>query len=221
MTENVVDYLIRRVQRSTAESQYVNTLNVRDRVTIDFVWYPGAQNPLDSLVDTVVIQPDANTSRDVSYSWRPQGGAVVRRVAASGRIILPLASNRSGVLEIFGTSWQVTRVAAGVNMTAVNQLRGTQERLNRLGYHLRSPGSSSSGIDNVNGARTEAAVLAVQSAYTPTGAAGAPANRLQIRGEWTQNNGANYQNNIGGAGNNQSAADGTNFRNGLTAYVGG
>jgi len=219
MAETALEYINRRIQRATAESQYVNTLNVRDRVIIDFVWYPGAQDSATSLIDTVVPL-FGESRRDVQYSWTPDGGTKVTRLTASGRIVLPLPANRSGVLEIFSTTWQITRVAAGVNMTPANQLRGVQERLNRLGYHLRTPGNASSGVDNVNGARTEAAVLAFQVQYRPTGGAGTPASRLHVRGEWTQNTGANYVANLNGAAN-PSNGDGTNFRNGLIAYVGG
>jgi peptidoglycan hydrolase-like protein with peptidoglycan-binding domain len=115
-------------------------------------------------------------------------------------------------------------MANGVTMTAINQLRGVQERLNRLGYHLRHPGTQSAGVDNAPGAATERAVLAFQADYRP-GLPASPPARLQVRGEWTNNTAAQYQNNLnaynqGTATANPSAADSALLQTALVAYVG-
>ena len=62
-------------------------------------------------------------------------------------------------------------------------MRGVQQRLDRLGYHLRSPGQVSAGLDGIEGRITEAAVIAFQADFRPTGAG----KRLFIRGEWDSN----------------------------------
>ncbi|MCY2954015.1 MAG: hypothetical protein NTU53_18895 [Planctomycetota bacterium] len=219
-----VQIIQRTLQRSTNESNYVNTLNLHARVTIDFVWYPGAADVTDSRINPFVVDhPITNQRREITYTWTPQGREPVTRVMNSGRITIPLAAGASGTLRAFGTTWLITRWAAAVNMTPVNQLRGVQQRLDRLGFHLRAAGAQASGIDNTLGARTERAVLCFQAAYRPLPPG--PAARLQVRGEWTNNTAANYQNNLNAYNNNTavanpSTADATSFQNALVAYVG-
>ena len=67
----------RRVMRQTEESTYINTLNVADRVAINFVWFPGPHMlPLSALVDTLVVAPDASgNERKVEYLWKRTGVA--------------------------------------------------------------------------------------------------------------------------------------------------
>lgn len=222
--------LMRRVMRFNSEATYVNTINVADRVAIDFVWYPGeaGAGAGDSLVDTLVAAPAADgTERKVMYTWARTGRPVVRRSMNSGRIYLPLPPGATGVLTVFGTSWQITRAAAGVAMSAIASLQGLQERLNLLGYQLRAPGQQSNGVDGVAGRRTEGAVLAFQADYRPAaGAPAAAAARLNIRGEWASNpaiaNNLNWYNQVGGgaAGFNPSATDSAALQAALVAAVG-
>ncbi len=105
-------------------------------------------------------------------------------------------------------------------------MRGIQQRLNTLGYHLRSPGTKAPGVDGTAGRRTENAVLAFQADYRPPAAAAAPANkRLQIRGEWVNNpaitaslnqyNSAAFQN------TNPSATDSAALQAALVVTAGG
>jgi hypothetical protein len=214
------EILVRRVARGVAETAHVNTLNVADRVTIDFVWYPGesAASLASSVIDTFVVDhPVTNAVRTVSYTWTLEGRAALRREMTSGTITISLPVGRRGVLTVFATSWQITRVAAGVNMSPVNQLLGVQQRLNRLGYHLRAAGAPNPGADGVLGGMTERAVSAFQADYRPVAAG--PANRLQVRGEWTNNAALNVAQYIAGSAN-PSAADSANLQQALTAYVG-
>jgi hypothetical protein len=123
----------------------------------------------------------------------------------SGTITISLPKGQKGVLEVFRTQWEIRRAGAGVFMTAVNQLRGVQQRLNRLGYHLRQPGAESPGVDNSYGRRTEHAIL---------------------RGEWTSNTDPKYTGNLttygrGGASPNPSSADGPALQTAIRTLVGG
>jgi hypothetical protein len=212
------------------EAGYVNTLNFADRVTIDFVWYPGetVANVQNSLVDTLVDAPAANgRERTVDYTWTLTGKAPVRRTMASGRITIPLPPGSTGTLTVFGTSWQVTRAAAGQAMDPAGTVRGIQQRLNTLGYHLRQPGGVGAGTDGVAGRTTERAILAFQADYRPpAGAPAAAANRLNIRGEFMNNPAIaanlNWYNNIAGGppGVNPSGGDSASMTASLVAAVG-
>lgn len=218
----------RRVMRLVQESNYVNTINVADQVHIDFVWYPGAANATTSLIDTLIADPgpDGNP-REIHYTWARTGQAPVRRPMLSGRITIPLSPGGSGILTVFGTSWQITRVAAGVAMDPIANVRGMQERLNSLGYHLRTPGLTSAGVDGMAGRRTEGAVIAFQADYQPQpGAPAAAANRLNIRGEWMNNPAIaanlNWYNQVGGgpANANPSGVDSGKLQAALVAAAG-
>ena len=220
--------LKRRVMRLVQESNYVNTINVADQVHIDFVWYPGAANALNSLVDTLIVAPgpDGNP-REIHYTWSRKGKAPVRRPMLSGRITIPLSPGSSGVLTAFGTSWQITRVAAGIAVDPVANIRGMQQRLNMLGYHLRTAGLTSAGVDGLAGRRTEGAVIAFQADYQPQpGAPAAAANRLLIRGEWMNNpaiaGNLNWYNQVGGGppNANPSGVDSVNLQAALVAAAG-
>jgi hypothetical protein len=176
--------LFRRVMRQTQESNYINTININDRVAIHFVWFPGQHVLGGSLIDTLVVAPDASgRERNIEYRWQRTGLPEVRRPMLTGTITLPLAPGAKGTLTVFDTSWEITRAAAGVTLDAVATMRGVQQRLDRLGYHLRSPGQVSPGLDGIEGPVTEAAVIAFQADFRPTGAG----SRLFIRGEWTTN----------------------------------
>jgi hypothetical protein len=220
----------RRVMRAVRESNYINTINMADRANIDFVWYPGEATPnlQDSLVDTLVVAPAADGSeRKVEYTWSLTGHAPIHRTMESGRITLPLPPGSTGTLTVFGTSWQITRAAAGEALDAVATVRGMQQRLNVLGYHLRTPGQVSAGMDGVAGRLTETAILAFQADYRPqAGAAAGAANRLNVRGEWMNNpaiaNNLNWYNQVGGgpANFNPSAADSAALTAALVAAAG-
>jgi hypothetical protein len=215
----------RRVARGAAESNFVNTLNVVNTVTIDFVWYPGGNNvtTAGSLIDTFIVDhPATGNRRNVYYTWTLDGATPVRRIMNSGTITISLPKGQKGVLEVFRTQWEIRRAGAGVFMTAVNQLRGVQQRLNRLGYHLRQPGAESPGVDNSYGRRTEHAILQFQNDYRPTGVG----SRLNIRGEWTSNTDPKYTGNLttygrGGASPNPSSADGPALQTAIRTLVGG
>jgi hypothetical protein len=217
------------VQRGVADANYVNTVNIGDRVTIDFVHYPGATQVTDSLIDPT-LPSVAGRAREIRYRWERSGMAAVERVMASGRITIPLPPGQSGKLTVFNTSWRITRAAAGTNMNLANTLLGVQQRLNRLGYHLRAAGATNAGVDGVLGARSELAVLQFQCDYRPpapppAGLGALPA-RLQIRGEWTSNPGIqanlNTYNNATAAAPaaNPSAADSASLQTALRAVVG-
>ena len=221
--------IARRLARGVREGTFINTINVRDRVAIEFVWYPGAAAAdLDaSLVDTFVPENAAGANRLINYVWQRDGAAEVRREMNSGRVTVDLPPNTAGTLTCFGTQWRITRVANGVGMQPANTLRGVQERLDRLGYHLRGPGAANPGIDGSWGARSEHAVIQFQNDYRPAAGAAAGANaRLRLRGEWTTNTGGNYTFNLsaynGGTAvaPNPSIADGTALQNALVARVG-
>jgi len=217
----------RRVRRAPlSEVEYVNTINVRDRVTIDFVWYPGSPMAAQSRIDpTVPNHPRTGEARSIRFTWAPRDRAPVTRVMNSGSITISLPPGSSGVLTAFETAWEIRRAARGVQMTPVDQMRGVQQRLNRLGYHLRAPGAIGAGIEGIWGRRTEIAVLQFQNDYVPPhGAPPAAANQLRIRGEWTQNTNAAYVNNIAayhcGTCPNPSSGDGNALRAALRARVG-
>jgi len=227
MALNPVQILGRRVTRSANQSTYVNTLNIRDRVTIDFVWYPGETTLSASLVDTLVVpHPVTNAEREIRYTWAPDGGRSVTRPMLSPSITIALPVGRSGTLTAFNTEWRITRVGAGVNMEAANTLPGIQRRLDRLGYHLRAPGAANPGVDGSAGARTETAVLQFQVDYRPpAGAPAAAANRLQMRGEAMNNTDATYLGNLTAyngavAVPNPSTADSAALQAALVAVVG-
>ncbi len=222
-----IEILIRRLARGVREGQYINTINVASRVTINFVWYPGAASVRDSLVDTFVTDTRRGRRRNINYTWKPDGGARVRRPMLSGQVTLNLPPKTAGTLTCFGTEWRIRRVANTVNMSAANTLRGVQQRLDRLGYHLRSPAAENPGIDNTLGRRTETAVLQFQNDYRP--AAGAPAganSRLQLRGEWTTNANATFTGNLQrynygtAVAPNPSIADSAALQASLVAVVG-
>jgi|SRR5580700_7219119 hypothetical protein len=175
----------RRVMRQTQESDYINTLNVVDRVAIHFVWVPGPRNLAASLVDTLIEAPDASGhERNIEYSWQRAGMPEVKRTMLKGTITLILPPGGKGTLKVFDTSWEITRAANGVALDGANTMRGVQQRLDRLGYHLRGPGQVSPGLDGIEGPRTEAAVIAFQADFRPSGP---HPTRLFIRGEWTNN----------------------------------
>jgi hypothetical protein len=219
--------LQRRVMRFLEEANYVNTVNVADRVQIEFVWYPGeAQGAVgNSLVDPMTTAADGS-ERKISYTWARRGKKAVTKQMISGRITVPLAHGATGILTVFDTSWQITRVAVGLAMDPVGTVKGMQQRLNALGYHLRGAGAKAPGVDGVAGRRTENAVLAFQSDYRPAAGAAAPANkRLQIRGEWMNNaaitaNLTQYTVTVALL-NNPSAADSASFQVALVAVAGG
>ena len=222
------EMFVRRVARQNLESAYVNTINLIDRLTIDFVWYPGARDLSASLINVILPLPAMGAvPREIPYKWSRRGMAPIERPAASGRISLPLAPGSTGVLKIFDTEWEIRRAAVGVTMSASGSLQGVQQRLNALGYHLRAPGVSAPGIDSTYGARTERAVLSFQVDYERPAAApaAAPAGPLKVRGEWTNN--ANIQGNLdnyngvaAATAANPSAADGLAVQNALVAIVG-
>jgi hypothetical protein len=227
--EQMAEIVTLSLQRIVADVNYVNTVNVGDRVTIDFVHYPGAAQVVDSFVEPT-LPSVAGRAREIRYLWERTGTAPVERVMAYGRITVPLQPGQSGTLTVFNTSWRITRAAAGTNMDAANTLRGVQQRLNRLAYHLRGPGAAGSGVDGSLGARTELAVIQFQCDYRPPAAPpaglGALPARLQIRGEWTNNPGIQGNlNTYNGAtaaapAANPSAADGTSLQTALRAVVG-
>lgn len=210
--------------RFLEESKYVNTVNLADRVQIEFVWYPGeAQAAVGtSLVDP--LKPAADDSeRKISYTWAQTGKKAVTRQMISGRITVPLAHGATGILTVFDTSWQIARAAVGVAMDPVGTVKGVQQRLNALGYHLRAAGTKAPGVDGVAGRRTENAVLAFQSDYRPAVAAN---KRLPIRGEWMNNaaitaNLNQYTVTVALRNTNPSAADSANFQAALVAVAGG
>jgi hypothetical protein len=226
----VAGVVARRVMRAAREVVYVNTLNFADRVTIDFVWYPGetVTNVQNSWVDTLVAAPGADgNERTIDYTWALTGRAPVRRTMEVGRITVALPPGSTGTLTVFGTSWQITRAAAGQALDPAGTVRGIQQRLNALGYHLRAPGQAAAGADGVAGRLTECAILAFQADYRPqAGAPAAAASRLNIRGEFMNNpsiaNNLNWYNNIGGgpAGFNPSGADSASVGASLVASVG-
>lgn len=220
------DVIRRRVRRVVSEAEFVNTINVRDRVTIDFVWFPGAPIPAQSYIAPAVPNhPATGQAREITYTWTREGQAPLTRPMTSGRLTVSLPPGAKGTLQVFGTTWEITRVAAGTAMTPVDQLRGVQERLNRLGYHLRAAGYNHSGIDGRAGARTEHAILQFQNDYSPpVGAPPAAANMLHVRGEWTENTDASYVANIRAyhcnTCANPSMDDGIAFRAAVRATVG-
>lgn len=222
----VNEMTVRRVQRAVAESNYINTLNLGDRFSLDFVWYPGADDVLVSLIDVILPLPTpAAAPREIPYRWARSGMTDIKQNMANGRITLPLAPGSSGVLTVFDTQWKITRAAAGVTLSAVAGIQGIQQRLNILGYHLRAPGAAAAGSDNINGARTERAVLSFQVDYRrPAGApVAAPAGPIRVRGELASNPGIqanlNFYNNPSVA-TNRSAADSAQLQAALVAIVG-
>jgi len=223
--QQIAEMGTRRVQRAAQESTFVNTLNLVDRTTIDFVWYPGARNLNASLIDVIMpLTAPGAAPREVPYRWARRGMADIRRNLSSGRVTLPLPPGSTGTLMVFDTEWRITRTAAGVVMNAAANLQGVQQRLNVLGYHLRAPGARNPGIDSVYGKISERAVISFQVDYSlPAGApAGSPAGPLRVRGEWTSNPGiqANLNQYNSAAAANPSAADGTALQQALVAFVG-
>ncbi len=223
------DMLRRRVQRAVSESNFVNTLNLADRVTLDFVWFPGANDVLASLIDVILPPPAAGAAqREIPYRWSRNGMADISRNLAWGRITLPLAPGSTGVLTVFDTHWQITRAAAGVTLSPVGGIQGVQQRLNSLGYHLRKPGAEAAGIDNRNGGITERAVISFQVDYRrPAGApAASPAGPLVVRGELAADPGIqanlDFYNGLaaGVHAANTSAADSAQLQAALVAIVG-
>jgi peptidoglycan hydrolase-like protein with peptidoglycan-binding domain len=203
----------RRVMRHTQESNFVNTINAADRLQIHFVWFPGPHGLAASLIDTLIVAPDgAGHERNIEYRWQPEGLAEVRRKMLSGTVTLLLPPGRKGKLTAFDTTWEITRAANGVTLDPAASMRGVQQRLDRLGYHLRSPGQKSAGLDGIEGPITEAAVIAFQADFRP---AAVGAGRLRIRGEWTSNPVLTPLLDA-----NNSAADGTATRTALVAAAG-
>lgn len=227
--QQIAEMLFRKVQRANAEANFVNTLNLADRVEIDFVWYPGATDLAASLIDVIMPLPKpGDAPREIPYRWSRKGMADIKRNMASGKITLPLAPGSTGVLTVFDTQWRITRAAVGVLLSPLGTLLGVQQRLNILGYHLRAPGVAAAGLDGINGTRTEHAVLAFQVDYRrPAGApAAVPAGPLAVRGEAIANPG--IQGNLNRYNrvvpppnaNNPSAADALLVQTALVAIVG-
>ena len=144
----------------------------------------------------------------------------------SGRVTIGLPPGRKGKLTVFDTVWEISRAPNGTTMSAANTMTGVQQRLNRLGYHLRSPGNSTPGIDGNWGRLTETAVVQFQADYVPAaGAPAAAANPLPLRAEWTTNTDPAFLQNLqtynqGTAVANTTATDAANFVASLTAQVG-
>ncbi|HMA95934.1 MAG TPA: peptidoglycan-binding domain-containing protein [Polyangiaceae bacterium] len=219
--------LRRRVARAADEGRYVNTINVNDRVEISLVWFPGAEKVGDSVVNTNIDDAPDGTKRWVNYTWSLPGRPSVTRPLLTGQITLMLPPGKTGTLTCFGTSWKVTRAAAGVTMSPANTLVGVQQRLDRLGYHLRNPGQKATGVDGIVGRITEEAVLRFQSDYRPAVAAPIGANSvLKVRGEWTENTDAAYTGNLQAynanspVAPNPSSADSQALQASLVARVG-
>jgi hypothetical protein len=216
----------RKVKRLVRQAEYVNTINVRDRVTIDFVVYPGAPSAVMSSIDPKVPKhPTTGAERSIYYKWTRDGHAPLEVIMNSGGITISLPKGSKGILEAFGTTWEITRMGPGVSMSPVNQLRGIQQRLNRLGYHLRKPGEESDGVDNIWGRKTEHAILQFQIDYVSQPGAPAPANQqLHIRGEWNSNTNATFQGNLDRYNNNicpnPTAADSAALQAALRAIIG-
>ena len=170
-----------RFQR-IGEGNRINVVNVAVNVTVEFVWYPGAADVNQSLVDVnVPAVPPAAGQREVSYRWSRPGMSDIQGHMTTGAIDLPLAPGGTGVLTVFDTQWEIVRSAAGLQLDPVTGVQGIQQRLNALGYHLRQAGNADPGISGSNGPLTERALLAFQVDYRPqTGSADAP---LRIRGE--------------------------------------
>jgi len=187
MADDAAQRLQRRVMRLAQESAFINTINVADRVKIHFVWFPGPQDPSMSLVDPILGALDAaGNERTVEYLWQRTGLPDVRRTMNTGTIVLTLPPGGKGTLTVFDTSWELTRAANGVTLDGKTTMNGVQQRLDRLGYHLRTPGQVSPGISGAENQATEAAVIAFQADYRP-GPVGGPSTRLFIRGEWNSN----------------------------------
>ncbi len=188
----------RRVRRVVHDAEYVNTINVGDRVAIDFVWFPGAPIEAQSHINPVVPNhPTTGQAREITYTWKREGQSPLTRTMEKGRITISLPQGSKGTLEVFGTTWEITRYPAGTSMNPVTDIRGVQHRLNRLGYHLRRPGYKHSGIDGSEGRITEHAVLQFQNDYVPPPFATLDAaNMLHVRGEWKRNDSAQYISNL-------------------------
>jgi|GEM_PF-3008679 len=227
---NGPDVIHRKIRRSVHQVEYLNTINVRDRVTIDFVWFPGAPIEAQSHIDPKVKKhPKTGAERTISYTWARDKQEPVSVIMDSGRITISLPPGSRGILTAFGTSWEITRAGRGENMTPVNQLRGVQDRLNRLGYHLRKPGEEKAGVDNMPGRRTEHAILQFQVDYLPPVGAPVPASQqLHVRGEWTDNTHVTFRGNLDGYDGNPPCpnpttgptGDGAAFQAALRARVG-
>jgi len=218
-----VNVLLRRARRFNSEVNHIITINVRDVVQVSFVWYPGERRPSNSLVNpTVKPHPKSGKERLIYYTWQRDGAArAIRRPIVTGVVTIDLPPGKKGKLKAFDTEWELTRRANGVSMRSANSVRGQQQRLNRLGYHLRRPGSAHSGVDGSLGRRTELAIIQFQADYRPA----AGGNRLNIRGEGAANTDAKYTGNLTRYGRaaalpNPSTADSAALRAALIRYVG-
>jgi len=182
----------RRVQRATDDSTFVNTINLADRVTIDFVWYPGARDLKASLVDVILpvgIDSFPDTPREIPYTWERAGVSPVKRNLTGGRVTLELPPGSSGFLTVFDSQWKIVRKGATESMGSADNVLGMQRRLNALGYHLRSPLDRQEGMIGQYGQKIERAVLMFQVDYRQPSPAprGAPTGPLRVRGEWAFN----------------------------------
>ena len=110
---------------------------------------------------------------DVDYKVTIGGITSQGKTGADGKIHLSMPSNGKAILEMLGTIYEVTPVAA---LDAKNTKRGVQRRLQGLGYELGR-------VDGVVGLRTGIALLQFQADNAPLdtqGDAGHAATQQQL-----------------------------------------
>ena len=118
----------------------LNTV-VLNRVKIYFRQYPGQR-----------IGGDDGAIADAPYVLRAGTSSVSGRTDHEGAVAVDIPAGSNAQLEIFGTTFELTRLGA---LEAPDTLSGAQRRLNILGYRAGA-------VDGTLGSRTDHALLDYQ-----------------------------------------------------------
>jgi hypothetical protein len=116
-----------------------NTL-ILNQVKIYFRQYPGPD------------QGSAGAIAGASYVLRAGSTSASGNTDSSGAVVVNLPAGETVQLEIFGTTYELTRQGS---LESIDTLSGAQRRLNMLGYRAGT-------VDGVVGMRTDTALLEYQ-----------------------------------------------------------
>lgn len=130
------------VMRGATKTPHGNTVTYRT-VVIYFQWYPGTEA--------------ASGIADEEYVLKIGSKQVKGRLSAQGSVVLRLPAGSSGVLEIFGSRYEIN---VRGTIEALDTDRGVQRRLSMLGYELGN-------VDGIVGAKTDRAILNFQADNNP------------------------------------------------------
>lgn len=118
--------------RQVIGSANQTTINPTRTLKVYFQCWPGTD--AKSGIETGTRR---KKNKKVTYTFTVDGTKVVdnQKLATGGLASLPLPTNKTGTLEIFGTTYTVSHNTIEAKTT----VKGQQRRLNALGYELGTP----------------------------------------------------------------------------------